>query len=199
MFGGKSATPNDIVWPQPFPYDTDLDKAKDLLSQTEFKSGFDVPLSFDLSTASWGEPSALLIQEGLGKIGIRCRIDRVPGANWRTIALVQKKLPLILDGFGGWLDTPDYYFYWAYTKGKLFNGGNYANPEIDALVAKTLDMPTSDPDYAPSIKRMIGIAFQDAARIPLWQPWLESAMVPRLHGYQTWFHRGVDARPMSLS
>jgi len=129
MWGGPAA-PTIPVWPQPPPYATDLDRARALMAQTDHKDGFEVPLAFDIGTSSWSEPAALLVQEGLAKIGIKCAIDRVPGANWRTIALVQKKLPLIIDGFGGWLNTPDYYFYWAYTKGPLFNAGNYDNPEM---------------------------------------------------------------------
>lgn len=197
LFGGGET--GSIAWPQPSPYTTDLDKAKSLLAQTAFKDGFEVPLAFDISQASWGDPAAALIQEGLARIGIKTTIDRVPGANWRTIALVQKKLPLILDGFGGWLDTPDYYFYWAYTKGKLFNGGAYDNPEVDALVAKTLDMKETDPEYAPAIRRLIAIAWDDIPRIPLWQPFVETALLPTVHGYQFWFHRGLDARPLSLA
>ena len=197
LFGGAETA--GIAWPQPSPFDTDLDKARSLLAQTAFKDGFEVPLAFDIGTAAWGDPAAQLIQEGLAKIGIKCTIDRVPGANWRTVALVQKKLPLILDGFGGWLDTPDYYFYWAYTKGRLFNGGAYDNPEVDALVAKTLDMPETNPGYAPSIRRLIAIAWDDVPRIPLWQPAVETAFVPSLHGYEFWFHRSLDVRPLSFS
>ena len=197
MWGGQPT--DSIAWPQPSPYVTDLNRARALLAETPYKDGFDVPLAFDIGTAAWGDPAALLVQEGLGRIGIRCTIDRVPGANWRTIALVQKKLPLILDGFGGWLDTPDYYFYWAYTKGPLFNAGNYENPEVAELVGRTLDMAEDDPAYAPAIRRMIAIAWDDIPRIPLWQPFLDSAMAPGLEGYQFWFHRGVDARAMALA
>jgi len=199
MWGGKSASPDNIVWPQPFPYGTDYDKAQDLMAQTPFKDGFEVPLSFDLGTADWAEPAALLIQEGLARIGIKATIDKVPGANWRTIALVEKKLPLLLENFGGWLNTPDYYFYWAYLKGNLFNASNYENPEIAKLVGETLYMPVSDPAYAPKIKRMLAIAFDEVPRIPLYQPSLESAMVPKLEGYEFWFHRQIDVRPLKLT
>jgi peptide/nickel transport system substrate-binding protein len=156
-------------------------------------------LSFDIGTSDWADPAALLIQEALGKIGIKCTIDRIPGANWRTVALVDKKLPLLIDNFGGWLNTPDYYFYWCYLKGSLFNASNYDNPEIAELVGKSLNMAESDPAYAPMIKRMIAIGFDDVPRIPLWQPALSSAMVPKLHGYSFWFHRQVDARTYKLA
>ena len=60
-------------------------------------------------------------------------IEKIPGANWRTAALVEKRLPLHLENFGGWLNTPDYYFFWAYKDGHLFNSSNYRNEEIEKL------------------------------------------------------------------
>jgi peptide/nickel transport system substrate-binding protein len=194
MWGGKSPKAGSTTWPQPFPYSTDLAKAKALLDQTPFKGGFEVPLSYDLGVADWAEPTALLIQESLGKIGIKVTLNKVPGANWRTVALVEKKLPFLLENFGGWLNTPDYYFYWAYIKGNLFNASNYDDPTVKKLVEETLHMEKSDPAYAPKIRQMIQKAFDDVPRIPLWQPTLESAMSPKLEGYEFWFHRQVDAR-----
>jgi peptide/nickel transport system substrate-binding protein len=194
MWGGKSAEPADVSWPQPFPYNTDIDRAKDLLARTEFKGGFEVPLAFDLGTAEWGEPAALLIQEGLAKIGIKTTIEKIPGANWRTVALVEKKLPLHLENFGGWLNTPCYYFFWAYIKGALFNSSNYDDAEMKALVDETLHMATDDPAYGPKIKRMIAKAFDEVPRIPLWQPYLDSAMRKDVDGYTSWFHRQPDVR-----
>jgi peptide/nickel transport system substrate-binding protein len=196
MWGGKYSTPADISWPQPFPYSTDIVKAKALLSETKYKDGFEVPLSINLSLASWMEPTALLIQEGLGKIGIKATIDKIPGANWRSAALVEKKLPLHLENFGGWLNYPDYYFFWAYLKGHLFNSSNYDNPEVAKLVDESLHLETTDPAYAPKVKRLIEIAFEDVPRIPLWQPTLNSAMTSSLTGYEYWFHRQLDGRKL---
>lgn len=199
MWGGKSFTPSDITWPQPFPYDTDLDKAKELLSQTAFKDGFEVPLSFNLSFADWSEPTVLLIQESLAKIGIKCTIDKIPGANYRTAALVEKKLPMHLENFGGWLNYPDYYFFWCYLKGHLFNSSNYHSDEVAKLVDETLHIPVDDPNYAPKIKRLLAIAFDEVPRIPIWQPYLDLATSKDVQGYEYWFHRQIDARPLKLA
>ena len=199
MWGAKSVRPETIAWPQPTPYSTDYDKAKELMAQSAYKNGFETTLSINLSLASWMEPTALLIQEGLAKIGIKTTIDKIPGANWRTAALVEKRLPLHLENFGGWLNYPDYYFFWAYLKGHLFNSSNYDNPEVAKLVGETLHMEVDDPAYAPKLKRLIEIAFEDVPRIPLWQPTLNSAMSPKLEGYEFWFHRQLDARKFSLT
>ena len=185
------------MWPQPFPYDTDLDKAKALLAEAGFKDGFETTLSFNLGLADWQEPTALLIQESLSKIGIKTKLDKIPGANWRTAALVEKRLPMHLENFGGWLNYPDYYFFWAYKFGHLFNSSNYKNPEIEKLVDDTLHMQVTDPMYSVNVKEMIAIAFEDVPRIPLYQPYLDSAMQRNVSGYASWFHRQLDVRSIS--
>ena len=193
MWGG-SDTVDAINWPQKSPYEQNLDKARALMAEAGYKDGFKVPLSFNLSHADWAEPAALQIQSGLAEIGIEATIEKIPGANWRTIALVEKKLPLHLENFGGWLNTPDYYFFWAYIKGNLFNSYNYDNPEMARLVDETLDMAMDHPDYKGNVTRMIELAFDDIPRIPLWQPTLNVAFNDTVEGYEYWFHRQMDIR-----
>lgn len=195
MWGGTSTKPADIAWPQKFPYSTDLDKAKFLLKEAGLSGGFEVPFSISLSQADWMEPAALLIQENLAKIGIKAPIDKIPGANWRTASLVEKRLPLHLETFGGWLNYPCYYFFWAYLKGHLFNSSNYHNEEIETLTAETLHIPVDHPDYAPKIKRMIEIAWDEVPRIALWQPALNVA-TRDVKDYEYWFHRQLDVRSL---
>ncbi|MDX9838402.1 MAG: ABC transporter substrate-binding protein [Azoarcus sp.] len=192
MFGAAAKTPATTEWPQAFPYDTDLVKARALLAEAGLAGGFETTLSFNLGLADWQEPTALLIQEALGKIGIKVTLDKIPGANWRTAALVEKRLPMHLENFGGWLNYPDYYFFWAYKHGHLFNSSNYKNEEMEKLVDETLHMEVSDPKYAPNIKRMIAIAFADVPRIPLYQPYLDAALAKNVGGYASWFHRQLD-------
>ncbi|MFG1430967.1 ABC transporter substrate-binding protein [Xanthobacter sp. V2C-8] len=198
MWGGAQKA-ESIAWPQPSPYKLDIEKAKALLAEAGYKDGFTVPFYINLDLASWMEPAALLIQESLAKIGIKAPIEKIPGANWRTAASVEKRLPMHLDDFGGWLNYPDYYFFWAYTPGTIFNSSNYDNPEVVKLVNDTLDMPVSDPTYAPKIRQIIDTVYEDVPRIPLYQPALSSAMTPKIGGYEYWFHRQPDARPLTKS
>ncbi len=194
MFGGTETEPSSIAWPQPFPYATDLDKAQALLTEAGLGGGFETTLSFNLGLADWQEPTALLIQDSLSKIGVTVEIDKIPGANWRTAALVEKRLPMHLENFGGWLNYPDYYFFWAYKKGHLFNSSNYENDEVEVLVDETLHMELDDPKYAANVKRMMAIAFHDVPRIPLYQPYLDAATQKDVVGYTGWFHRQLDCR-----
>ena len=197
MNGGASFKPTTTEWPQPFPYDTDYDKAKELLAEAGYKDGFEVPLSFNLGLADWSEPAALLVQEGLAKVGIKSTLDKIPGANWRTKALVEKSLPLHLKNFGGWLNYADYYFFWVYQHGHLFNSMNYKNDEIEALVNSTLKLEVGDPAYKPNVLRMIEIAFDEVPLIPFYQPFLDVATQKNVQGYEYWFHRQLDARALA--
>jgi len=192
MWGG-SATIDSTDWPRKSPYSYNMDMALDHLQKSAFASGFSVPFSISLGLADWMEPTALLIQESIAKLGIKSELEKIPGANWRTAALVEKRLPLHLDNFGGWLNYPDYYFFWAYQHGHLFNSSNYLNEEVETLVNETLHLDIEDPDYAPKIKRLFEIAFEDLPRIPLWQPALNVA-TNGAEGYEFWFHRQLDIR-----
>lgn len=197
MWGRESKQATSATWPQPFPYHTDLIKAKELLAEAGYADGFKVPLSIDLGFAQWTEPTALLIQENLRAIGIDAQINKIPGASWRTKALVEKGLELHLKNFGGWLNYPDYYFFWAYIKGHLFNSMNYDNADMVTLVDSTLNMPTDDAQYSKNIIRMIDIATDDVPMIPLWQPSLDVVMRKNVSGYVNWFHRQLDIRAFS--
>ncbi|MEL6997442.1 MAG: ABC transporter substrate-binding protein [Pseudomonadota bacterium] len=197
LYGGETEI-TDIAWPRKTQYYTDIDKAKEHMAKSAHAGGFDVTMSISLDLASWMEPTALLVQEALGKIGINVTIDKIPGANWRTAVLVEKRLDLHLENFGGWLNTPDYYFFWAYKDGHLFNSSNYRNEEIEDLVDSSLHMPMDDPEYAPKIKRMFEIALDELPRIPLYQPALNVA-ANGVEGYEFWFHRQLDVRPIKVS
>ncbi len=196
-WGGSEAI-EDTAWPRKSPYATDMDKAKEHMAKSGYANGFETTLSISADLASWMEPAALLIQEAVAKLGIKTTIEKIPGANWRTAALVEKKLPFHLENFGGWLNTPDYYFFWAYQKGHLFNSSNYYDEEVEQLTNETLHMQMDDPDYAPKIKRMFEIAFEDLPRVPLYQPALNVA-VNGVSGYEFWFHRQLDIRSIDPS
>jgi len=190
---GKSPS---IAWPQPFPYSTDVDKAKALMKEAGI-DGFETEIGFNLSLAYWMEPTALLIQEGLAKIGIKATINKVPGANWRTLALIEKKVPINLTNFGGWLNYGEYYAFFQYRAESIFNSSAYKNDEVERLITETLHMPVDDPQHDPNVRRLIDIVAADVPMIPLYQPYLDVAMQPGVKGYVSQYHRQLDARPIS--
>lgn len=197
MYGAQSKTASTIDWPQPYPYNTDPDRAKALMAESGYPDGFDTTLAFDLGTKEWAEPMCVLVQEALAPIGINVTLEKVPSANFRGV-LVDKNQPMIVNGFGGWLNYPDYFFFYSYHgQNATFNGSAYQNPELDKFVDAALALEADDPAYAENVKGFLNIAFEEMPRIAIAQPYLSVAMQPSVSGYQYWFHRQLDYRQLA--
>jgi peptide/nickel transport system substrate-binding protein len=195
MYGGP-ATVEEAVWPQPFPYRTELDKGKALLAEAGFASGLETSLSLDVGTATVGEPTAVLIQESLGKIGIKVVIEKIPGANWRT-TLNKKELPMVLNRFSGWLDYPEYYFFWNFHgNNSIFNISAYKNSTMDRLIDRAR-FTEDKAEYERSVKDFIALCMAEVPIVPLNQPSHDVAMQKAVGGYEFWFHREPDFRQFS--
>jgi peptide/nickel transport system substrate-binding protein len=198
MFGAAPGTPIDVAWPQPHGYHTDIAKAKQLLAEAGYANGFETTLSFDLGFAGVNEPICVLTQESLAQIGIKCTINKIPGATWRT-ELNKKVLPLYTNVFSGWLDYPEYFFIWCYHgKNSIFNTMSYQSKEMDSYIdAAVVAAAEGDmPAYEKDVKGFVQLAFADIPRIPLYQPFVNVAMQKNVSGYQYWFHRRLDYRAL---
>ena len=49
--------------------------------------------------------------------------------------MLEKNRPIHIASFGGWLNFPDYYFYWGYHgQNAMFDTMSYQNPAMDKLI-----------------------------------------------------------------
>ena len=195
LFGGPSNTVTDTAWPAKTGYVTDIAKAKALMAASGV-SDIDTTVSFDLGTADISEPVAVLVQESLAQIGIKTAINKVPGANWRS-EMAKKSMPLMVNFFSGWLDYPEYFFFWCYSgQNAIFNTPSYVNAEMDALIegARTAAAIGDKEKYARDVEGFISKAYAEVPRIPLFQPFLNVATQKNISGYAYWFHRQLDYR-----
>lgn len=197
MSGGASNDPKVPAWPQPHAYKTDLARAKQLMQESGV-APFETTLSYDLGSATVGEPSAILIQEALAQLGIKLTLNKVPGASWRA-ALLKKDMPMILNRFGGWLNYPEYFFFWCYHgQNAVFNTMSYQNPTLDRLITNAR-FAESKPLYDAMVKDMIKLAHEEVPRVPLVQPMQDVAMQNNISGYTYWFHLEPDYRQLVKS
>lgn len=199
MYGAKPGDPIKTAWPQPHAYNTDLAKAKQLLAEAGYPNGFETTLSFDLGFAVINEPLCVLVQESLGQIGIKTTINKVPGANWRG-ELLKKEMPLISNFFSGWLDYPEYFFFWCYHgQNAVFNTMSYQDKEMDAMIdtARAAAAANDTAAYDKNVQGFVKKAFDEVPRIPMFQPTLSAAMQKNISGYRYWFHRQLDYRTIS--
>lgn len=193
LFGGNGV--KDASWPQATAYKTHIDKAKQLMKEAGFEQGFETTLSFDLGTATVSEPTTILIQESLAQLGIKVAINKVPGSNWRA-AITKKDMPMLFNRMGGWLNYPEYFFFWAYHgQNAVFNTMSYQNAELDKLVEAARF--ESDPKkYEGLVKGFIDVAYTEVPRIPVAQPVMDVAMQKNVHGFTYWFHLQPDYRQL---
>jgi peptide/nickel transport system substrate-binding protein len=198
MFGAPAGTLTEVAWPQPHGYNTDIDKARALMAEAGYPNGFETTISFDLGFANINEPLCVLVQESLAQIGVKTTINKIPGANWRT-ELNKKELPLFTNVFSGWLDYPEYFFFWCYHgANSTFNTMSYQSPEMDKLIdgARAAAANGDKTTYETDVKGFVDLAFKDMPRIPLFQPYVTIATQKNVSGCQYWFHRRLDYRAL---
>lgn len=192
LFGNKKPV-TGTEWPVATPYTSNLDKAKTLMKEAGAEAGFETTLSFDLGQGTISEPMAILLQEALAQINIKVAINKVPGANWRA-ALLKKDMPLIINRFGGWLNYPEYFFFWNYHgQNAVFNTMSYQNPAVDKLI-EAARFESDAKKYPKHVKGFIDIVYEEVPRIPVFQPMMDVAMQKSIQGYTYWFHLQPDYR-----
>jgi peptide/nickel transport system substrate-binding protein len=59
----------------------------------------------------------VLLQSSLTELGIKTRIEKIPGANFRN-AMLEKNRAIHVASFGGWLNFPDYCFLLGLSRAK---------------------------------------------------------------------------------
>ena len=197
MWGGPEKV-EKIGWPVPFPYDTNLEKAKALVAAATGGAGLSTTLIFDAGSATIAEPMAVLVQESLAQIGIKVELNKIPGANFRG-ELNKKTAPMVINRFGGWLDWPDYFFFWNYHgKNSIFNVAPYQNKEMDKFIDGAR-FATDAASYETDVRGFLQMAMEQVPMIPICQPFHDVAMQKYIGGYVYWPSREPDFRFLTKS
>jgi peptide/nickel transport system substrate-binding protein len=194
LFGAASAEPASAAFPQPYPYDTDVARARALLAEAGLARGFASTFSYSVADATIAEPIALLLQQALAALGIQIEIERIAAAEWGS-RLTAKQVPFFVDTSAAWFDTPDYFFRIFFQGDWRWNFGSFDSPELSALV-ESARWQTDPAHYDAAIRQAVGIAFRELPILPLWQPSFQAGLNPALTDFTYCIHGQVDCRPL---
>ena len=125
-----------------FNYDENLEKAKELLKEAGFASGFKTTISYDAGNPVQ-EPIALIFQTSLRRVGVEAVLDKLPaGVFYENVSRRQK--PMIFYFDSPWTPDPGYSTALYFSSKSFVDYSNYSNPEVDRLIQEgmeTLDDP----------------------------------------------------------
>ena len=141
----------------------------------------------------------MLVQESLAQIGIKATINKIPGANWRD-ELLKKEMPLISNFFSGWLDYPEYFFFWCYHgQNAVFNTMSYQDKEMDAMIdaARTAAAEGDTGGLREEREGLRREGVRRGAAHPAVPAYLNVALQKNVSGYRYWFHRQLDYRSLA--
>lgn len=115
-----------------WPFAYDLDKAKQLLSETQYAEGFNVVMFYDASYPTY-ETTCLLIKESLEKIGIKIDLQKAPSGVYDS-QLRNRELQMFVYPTTTWSAEPFMPLLQWYGVNHFENYGNWDNTEFDKLV-----------------------------------------------------------------
>lgn len=163
-------------------FDTDLDKARQLLKQAGYADGVDITLEY--AAVFWFEEAlAIQMKDQLAKVGIRVNLQKITDASMRSRTAPNKRdLP-----FFTFLDNPIVLdpvyalFLNAHSQGAS-NRNNYANPEFDKLVdaARIEQDPKKRLELVRQAQQM---HTSEATWVMTMYPGAHEAMAPCMTGY----------------
>jgi len=131
-----------ITDPEDWPFTYDLEKAKQLLSESSYPDGFDIVMTYNASSPTL-ETVSLLIQESLGKIGINVELKSNPsGAHDSQFR--NRELEFVAYTSSTISSEPWFPLVQHYGVDTIYNYGNWFDPNFDDLVAKATTSTDKD-------------------------------------------------------
>ena len=101
---------------------------------------------------------------------------------------------MVINRFGGWLDFPDYYFFWNYHgHNSIFNISTYQNPG-DGQADRRGPFRAGPGVYRRNVETSSLSPSTRCRSMPIAQPLHDVAMQKTIGGYQFWPSREPDFR-----
>ena len=163
-----------------FVYEQDLDRARALLAEAGHADGFETVYEIPIGNQAAKE-TAVFLRQALGEIGIDMTIQELPRAAF--FEKIQKH-ELVFFYADFWIsinNDPYYHVYWKFHH-SCCNYANYANAEVDALIAEHT-VSTDTEAQAAALVEIQRILLDEAPWVLMYQPESILAMRSNVQGY----------------
>lgn len=188
------AIPEQSFWYTKYDkYSTDLDKAKQLMSEAGFTGG-----TLDmLATSDYPETvtAAQIIASNLEPLGITVNIRQPDFSTWLD-EQNSGNFDMLMMGWLGNIDPDDFYYSQHHTGGSS-NAQKYSNPEVDKLLDSArveTDKDTRKDLYAQAAT----IIADDVSYLYLYNPSVIQVWSPKVSGYETRADRAIRFKDVTL-
>ena len=165
-------------------YDTDLEKAKQLLADAGFPGGAGLPpikLTIRIGTEE-DERAAVFIQDALSQIGMKVEIEKLAFAAFQEQE-AKRQIQFWIDEWISWVNDPYYHISWIYSSTSPLVYTNYKNEEVDSLISKYTLWGGSQDERDQAMREIQKLIVEDAPIIYLLAPNFNVAMRSNVTGY----------------
>ena len=127
------------TYTEQYGYETDLTKAKALLTEAGLGNGFRTTLAIRAGFEE-DEEAAVWIKSNLQKVGVTVDIDTLPLAAFVTKGRA-KEHPTYINSHAYWVNDPYYTYYFLHRTGGGSSYTGYSNKEVDKLIGDYMISP----------------------------------------------------------
>ncbi|HEX6288894.1 MAG TPA: ABC transporter substrate-binding protein [Herpetosiphonaceae bacterium] len=164
-------------------YNTNLDRAKELLSQAGFANGAGLPpikLSVRIGNEE-DERTAVIVANNLKQIGMNVTIEKLAFAAFNEQQQAGK-LQFFVDNWISWVNDPFYHLSWLARSDSPTNYSRYKNDRVDALI-KEHTLGTDQQARLEAASEIQKILAEEVSHVYLVQPNWNVPMRKNVQGY----------------
>lgn len=165
-------------------YETNLDKARELLAEAGFPEGEGLPpikLSIRIGTEE-DERAAVFIQDSLSQIGMNVEIEKLAFATFQELEQ-KRELQMFIDEWISWVNDPYYHLSWIYSADSPLVYTNYNNEEVTELIRQYTLWDGDEEERNEASRRIQELIVDDVPIVYLLAPNFNVAMRSNVTGY----------------
>jgi peptide/nickel transport system substrate-binding protein len=165
-------------------YNTNLAKAKELLTAAGLGSGFDTSIDVLIGRPE-DEQAATLIQANFQQIGVRAQVNKLDASQYQDNRN-NAKSPMQIVEWYSWVNDPFYHLFWNMLSTNTFtNSSRYKNPAVDKLILSGMYEPNATKRAAMS-RQAQKLVVDDAAWAWLFARDFFQPVAKNLHDFPYW-------------